>query len=83
MEDAAPQVARAVAGLSDTGHIATTIDVPILSPTKALKQLPYEKSHTRICLPGISPFATEAIASVIPAPMNGRRTIVTFGAGSS
>jgi hypothetical protein len=83
MRDAAPQVARSVAGVSATGHRPTTNDVPIVSSRKALKQVPYEKSQIRMCLPETSPFATEAIASVTPDPMNGGRTMITLLLDSS
>ena len=80
MKDAAPQVPPTAAGVSVTGHRATMIDVPIVSPRKALPHSPYDKSHTPICRPETSPFATEAIASATPAPMNGGRTTVMLGA---
>jgi hypothetical protein len=54
MRDAAPQVARSVAGVSATGHRPTTNDVPIVSSRKALKHSPYDKSQTRICLRNFS-----------------------------
>jgi hypothetical protein len=68
MSDAAP--ALSVAGVSDTGQMAPMIDVLIGSPIRSLPQLPYNKSQIRICLPRTSPFATEAIASEMPAPIN-------------
>jgi len=83
MRDAAPHVSRLAAGVSATGHRATTIDVPIVSPNKALPQAPSDTSQTLICLGDTSPFATEATTSVTPAPLNGARTMVTLGAEST
>ena len=82
MKDAAPQVLRSVAGVSATGHSPTSTVVPIVSPYKALPHEPYDTSHTRISLPENSPFATEMIARLTPAPHDGGRTMVTSGAVS-